>query len=98
MCWSANVAWTFFFKQYFYNRDGVSVAPSIGDIIIDAGACFGDTAICFADAVGPTGHVHAFEFVPIHLEIILKNLQLNPVLSDRITVHSVAMGTVDSEP
>lgn len=44
-----------------------------GDCVIDIGACIGDTAIPFADKVGPTGHVLAFEPNPLAFECLKRN-------------------------
>jgi len=57
-----------------------------GDIVIDAGACWGETSVKFAYLSGPDGRVYGFEFVPKNLDIFYKNLDLNPKIKDRITV------------
>jgi hypothetical protein len=59
--WKENIIWTFLYRQYFFERDGVQIRPASGDYIIDAGGCFGDTALGFADAVGKQGHVYVFD-------------------------------------
>jgi FkbM family methyltransferase len=58
--------------------------------VIDAGACFGDTAIEFAHAVGARGCVHAFEVVDAHLQLLRHNLNQNPGLSN-VVLHPVAL-------
>jgi FkbM family methyltransferase len=89
-CWLGNVI-AVLERQYWFERDGVRVAPEPGDVVVDAGACFGDTAIAFASAVGPTGHVHAFEPLRSQYEIITHNLAANPALAGRITIHRFAL-------
>ena len=90
--WWFNVAWPFLLRQYFFERGGVRIAPEPGDVVIDAGACFGDTTLAFADAVGDTGLVHAFEVVPDNLAVARHNLSLNPRFAGQVTLESRALG------
>ncbi len=53
--WKENITWTFLYRQYFFERGGVEIKPAPGDHVIDAGGCFGDTALGFADVVGENG-------------------------------------------
>ena len=73
-------------RQYEYNQGGVHVAASPGDIVIDAGACWGDTTLYFAHRVGPQGRVLAAEFIPSNLEILRKNVDLNHAATDTIEI------------
>ncbi|MCR9253806.1 MAG: FkbM family methyltransferase [bacterium] len=75
----------YFLEQYIYEQSE-SVKVEEGDTIIDAGGCWGDTALSFAHQTGNGGKVFCFEFIPKNLEILSKNLELNPVLQDRIDV------------
>lgn len=68
------------------------------DYVIDAGACFGTTALYFAHKVGNQGKVLSCELVPSNLEILQKNLDLNPTLRDRITVVERALWSVSDLP
>lgn len=95
-CWLGNVIASLE-RQYWFERDGVTIAPEPGDVLIDAGACFGDTAIAFAEAVGPAGHVHAFEPLDSQYEIIAHNLQANLSLAGRVTVHRFALDEVSGK-
>jgi FkbM family methyltransferase len=52
-----------------------------GDVVIDAGGCWGDSALYFAHEVGENGKVYSFEFMPDSLEIFERNMSLNPELS-----------------
>lgn len=90
------VSASFIEAHYFYERDGVVIAPQPGDVALDLGACLGDTALAFAAAVGPSGRVFTFEFVPDHLAVLHSNLALNPALRERITVVPVAVGGADN--
>ena len=84
--WKENVAWTFLHRQYFFERNGIAVRPTPGDRVIDAGGCFGDTALGFADAVGTAGHVYVFDPLPRHCRIMREQLALNPILAPRLSV------------
>lgn len=94
-CWLGNVV-AGIEKQYWFKRD-IEIAPEPGDVVIDCGACFGDTALYFADAVGSGGRVHAFEPVPLQCGIMAHNLGANPKLADRITHHRFATGSVSGQ-
>lgn len=72
-------------KQYEYSKDYTCKVES-GDYVIDGGACFGDTALYFANEVGDEGKVFSFEFVPDNLNIFNQNIDLNPVLKKNINV------------
>ena len=73
-------------EQYALRRDSLSVRAEPGDVVVDGGGGWGETALYFADAVGPDGHVLCFEFVPDNLEIVQLNLEHNPRLEKRIDV------------
>ena len=80
------VASTFIHRDYIYDRITPPIGPSSGDYVIDAGAAWGDTAVFFAWEVGESGRVFSFEFEPISLGVIQRNLDLNPDLGKRIEV------------
>jgi len=91
-CWYGSIAWSFLIKQYYLERDRIAVRPEPGDFVIDAGACFGDTALAFACSVGPRGRVFAFEVLGPHLDIIRHNVAQNPALADRIVPVPFGLG------
>ena len=74
----------FYLEQYKYDKEGVFIGVKNGDVVLDCGGCWGDTALYFADEVGETGKVFTFEFLDDNLEILKKNLLLSPKLSKRI--------------
>ena len=74
----------FVLKQYEYHSAQVTIKAELGDTVIDAGTCWGDTALYFANEVGHKGKIYGFEFIPKNLEILKKNLSLNAELSSRI--------------
>jgi FkbM family methyltransferase len=67
-------------KQYFFSREAVRIAPEPGDHVIDGGACLGDSAVVFANAVGPKGKVYAFDPVQEHIQVVEHNARQNPAL------------------
>lgn len=79
------IAVDFIFEQYAYKLDGrYKVQAETGDVVLDIGACWGDTSLYFAHKVGSHGQVYAFEFIPSNIEIFNKNIDLNPLLKSRI--------------
>jgi FkbM family methyltransferase len=84
--WPGNVLNTFLLEQYAYKREDCVVRVKPGDIVIDGGGCWGDTALYFADRVGPEGQVYCFEFCQNNLDILEQNLAMNPHLALRIHV------------
>ncbi len=86
------LASTMAFSQYAYRHESVPARPRPGDVVLDAGGCWGDTALWFAHAVGPEGMVHTFEPAPGNRQILDQNLVLNPELARRIHVWSDPLG------
>jgi FkbM family methyltransferase len=76
----------FVLEQYRCRSHDGDIAVEPGDYVIDAGACWGDTALYFAYRSKPDGRVFSYEFIPDNLEIMRRNLALNPDLSNRIQV------------
>ena len=77
----------FLIKQYEYSIDqNVKIGAKQGDVVIDGGACWGDSALYFGEKVGNDGMVYTFEFIPDNLKILQKNLSLNPDIAKRIIV------------
>lgn len=87
-----NILNTFLLEQYAYrNVLSCSVETEEGDIVLDGGGCFGDTALYFADKTGANGEVHVFEFSPKNLNIMERNLDKNPHLKSIIKVNKNAL-------
>jgi FkbM family methyltransferase len=80
---NAGIVHDFILEQYNYK--GIIKAEK-DDIVIDAGGCWGDTALYFANQVGINGKVHVFEFIPNNLNILCKNLDKNKELKKCISV------------
>jgi FkbM family methyltransferase len=79
-----NILNTFMLKQYDSRVPDVSVHVLPGDIVIDGGACWGDTSLYFAFLCGERGKVFAFEILPENLAILEQNIKDNPGLGSRI--------------
>lgn len=73
-------------QQYRCVLPDHAIEVGTGDVVIDAGGCFGDTALYFAHKAGEGGHVSSFEFMPDNLRVFQRNLELNPALAPRIEV------------
>lgn len=86
-CHSVDIVSVFVLEQYSYR----TVKAQSGDVVLDVGGCWGDTALYFADLVGPRGKVFTFEFDPENLAIMRANFALNPGLAKRIEVVELAL-------
>src|SRR5205085_1183818 len=69
-------------NQYYFKRRSDAIEPAVGDHVIDAGSCFGDTALRFGASVGPRGHVYSIEVLSNHIDIARFNLAQNPEISN----------------
>jgi FkbM family methyltransferase len=87
----------FTLEQYAYRKENKVISVQQGDIVLDGGSCWGDTTLYFADKVGTHGKVYAFEFVKNNLEILFKNINLNPHLKNRVDVVQKALWDVSGE-
>jgi FkbM family methyltransferase len=76
-----NILNTFLLRQYNCDRAGIAARPD--DVVIDAGGCWGDTALYFA---GTGARVFCFECMPSNIKILDENLSMNTELAARINV------------
>jgi FkbM family methyltransferase len=84
------LASTLVFSQYAY-RDAEAAPrarPLPGDVALDVGGCWGETALWLAHEVGAGGHVHTFEPSSQNLLLLASNLERNSALVSRISVHA----------
>jgi len=77
---------TFGIRQYECPTAEGCLKALPGEVVMDLGGCWGDTALYFAHSVGEHGRVFTFEFIPSNLAFLRRNLALNPNLSARIEV------------
>jgi len=82
---SKSIYTTFIVEQYKYQNTR-NVSAQKGDVVLDFGGCYGDTALYFADKVGEKGTVYTFEFIPGNINILNQNLNINPSLKERISI------------
>ncbi|MFZ5502772.1 MAG: FkbM family methyltransferase [Pseudomonadota bacterium] len=73
------------------------VKAEAGNVVIDAGGCWGDTALYFAHEVGEAGKVYSFEFLPENLAIFERNISLNPELQPRINLVKMPLWSKSGE-
>jgi FkbM family methyltransferase len=79
------IAIDYIIEQYAHQSAGKrNVYAGEGDVVLDVGACWGDTALYFASCVGETGKVYSFEFIPDNIKLFDINVSLNPRLLKRI--------------
>jgi FkbM family methyltransferase len=81
-----NILNTFLLRQYNCDRGGIGAKPS--DVVIDAGGCWGDTALYFAAA---GARVFCFECIPSNIRIIEDNLSMNSDLAAEVSVVQKAL-------
>ena len=91
------VAHQFILKQYAYQHGATNIVVQPTDVVIDAGGCWGDTALGFAADSGDGGIVYTFEFVPENLQIMQENLRLNPNLANRVCVIENALAQTSDQ-
>lgn len=85
-CTCVGGSYIFLQKQYELHRKNVVCKAEPGDVVIDAGACWGETSLYFAHEVGDSGRVVSYEFIPSNIVVLEKNLTENPHLNERVTV------------
>lgn len=83
---SVDLVSVFALGQYAYGRGTERISVEPGDVVLDLGGCWGDTALYFSHLVGPQGRVYTFEFDAESLAVLRANLVLNPELASRIEV------------
>lgn len=86
-CGSGACYTTFVHEQYRCETSDGVIECKEGDVAIDAGGCYGDTALYLAHKAGVQGKVASFEFLPVNLSVFRRNLQLNPDLASRIRLY-----------
>lgn len=84
------VLYTFQLEQYRC-PGALEVGVRPGDVVIDGGAYWGETALYFAHLAGRTGRVVSFEFEAHNIERLRVNLGLNPELAPRIQLVPAAL-------
>lgn len=73
-------------QQYRCRAPDHVIEVGESETVIDAGGCYGDTALYFAHKAGDAGRVFSFEFMPDNLKVFRRNLELNPELAKHIEI------------
>lgn len=94
---SEGAAAVFIQKQYEYHENNTHIKAQKNDIVLDCGACWGETTLYFAHEVGKDGKVYAFEFVPANLEIFHHNINHNLQLKNCIELVSHPVWNVSDD-
>ena len=89
---------TLHWRQYFLERNAISVTPDLGDYVVDGGACLGDTAAVFSNAVGKDGMVYSFDPLRDHLDVLEKNISQFPIKNVKIMPFGIGNEDVYVEP
>jgi FkbM family methyltransferase len=79
-----------FYNQY--EHKDVTLAP--GDVIIDAGAFIGDTAVFFHHKLGGKCQVHSFELLDENIALLQRNLEANGVKRGEAVINKLALTDV----
>ncbi|SCM83628.1 hypothetical protein KL86SPO_70486 [uncultured Sporomusa sp.] len=89
-CFAVPITIVMDFVRLQYENEFVKIEKS--DVVLDCGACWGDTALLFAERCGSTGKVYSFEFIGSNIQVFNRNLELNPELALTIELvpHPVA--------
>ncbi len=81
----SGVAIDYIIEQYAYKvNENYIVQAEVGDVVLDIGGCWGDTALYFAHKVGINGKVYSFEFIPDNIKLFRLNTCFNPELVSQI--------------
>lgn len=67
----------------------------LGQVVVEAGSNLGSHTLALAQAVGPTGCVHAFEPQPFIHELLSWNVQANHL--SHVTIHQACVGSAAGE-
>ncbi|MGB2091997.1 MAG: FkbM family methyltransferase [Akkermansiaceae bacterium] len=85
-------------EQYKCKTPSHSIEVDSGDVVLDCGGCYGDTALYFAHKSSDKGSVYSFEFVPSNLEIWERNTKMNPKLAERIHLVKAPLWSESGQP
>jgi FkbM family methyltransferase len=80
----------------WYEPDAVAVIDAVvreGNVCLDLGANVGALTLAMARRVGPTGQVYAFEPGPVTYARLVRNVELNPSIRDRVVL--LQLGVAD---
>lgn len=80
-----------FLGQYECRRLGDALKANPGDVVIDGGSAWGDTALMFSEKVGSSGRVVAVECMDDVLALFHENMAMNVEAASRIELIKAAI-------
>ncbi|TDG11621.1 FkbM family methyltransferase [Seongchinamella unica] len=90
--------WVLGIHDFYYNQyEHGPVIIEKGDVIIDAGAFIGDTAVLFNHKAEGQCEVHCFELLDENLELLRANVKLNKLDEERVFVNQLALSDRSGE-
>jgi len=96
-CHALHVLNTFILEQYSCARLSPKACVQKGDVVIDGGGCWGDSAVYFAVKAGEFGRIYSFEFDEANVSLFRTNLAANPNLAGRIQIVSRGLWSASGE-
>ncbi len=96
-CHALHVLNTFVLEQYACRRLNPNTVAEAGDVVIDGGGCWGDSALYFAVKTGEAGRTYSFEFNEANSSLFRSNLAANPNLAHRIQILNRALWSTSDE-
>ena len=88
----------FVLEPYKCQTSSETIEVKDGDVVLDCGGCYGDTAMYFAHRAGSSGRIYSFEFVPSNLELWQRNVDMNPHLKPRIQLVKAPVWSESGKP
>jgi FkbM family methyltransferase len=88
---------TLLLEQYTYRKGPVAVSVRPGDVVIDAGACWGDTTLAFSAQAGKQGRVFGFEMTEENLSVLRGNLADNPALAETVEIMEAPLAATSGQ-
>ena len=90
--------WVLGIHDFFYNQyEHGPVSIEKGDVIIDAGAFIGDTAVLFNHKADNDCELHCFELLEENLALLRENAKLNQIPDRRLYVNKIALSNKSGE-
>lgn len=84
--------WFLGVHDVFYNQyEHKDIRLTPGDVIIDAGAFLGDTAVLFNHKLKGDCEIHCFELLDENLALFEKNLEINRVDASKVHINKLAL-------
>jgi len=84
--------WVLGVHDVLYNQyEHADVRLQADDVIIDAGAFIGDTAVYFHHKLGGRCRIHSFELLDENLALLVHNLERNGVPDEHIVLNKLAL-------